>query len=348
MELTPADPVVVTEGERAVLAVRHAGFSGLGTYGTTYVPSAEALEPLRGRAVVLWPDNDEPGRRHMDTIAAAVAGIASSCRIVQPPADSPKGWDAADADVDSIHALVASSVGGPSVIRLSQVPSKPIDWLWEGWLPRGTVTLFDGNPGEAKSTAVMDLCARLTTGRGGRTGARAAPGHVPHHHPRGRSRPRAASRLEVAGADLERVLFLADEFVMPKDTPRLAEVIDAHRGIALVFIDPLFSHIEGRIKTISDNDVRTAVMTRWRTSPPARASPFLAMRHYSKDTSKSALLRGSGSLGGLAGAARSVWSATSDPDDADGLDEAPGRHEGELRREARHAALSRLLGAATR
>jgi hypothetical protein len=42
------------------------------------------------------------------------------------------------------------------------------------------------------------------------------------------------------------------------------------------------------------------------------------MRHYSKDTSRSALLRGSGSLGGLAGAARSVWSATADPDDESG------------------------------
>ena len=318
-DLMPEDPVVVVEGERAVLAVRHAGLSAVGTYGTGATPSADALEPLRGRAVVLWADHDDAGRKHMASIAEAITPIATSVRIVKPPADAPKGWDAADADSETIDRMVAGAVGGPSVIRLSAVQSRPVDWLWEGWLPRGTVTLFDGNPGEAKSTAVMDLIARLTRGRAWPDGQ---PGGDPadvliitrEDDPDRVLRP----RLEVCDADLERVLFLADEFVMPKDTPRLAEVVAFYRGIALVFIDPLFSHIEGRIKTISDNDVRTAVMTPLSHIASRSGIALLAMRHYSKDTSKSALLRGSGSLGGLAGAARSVWSATADPDDDSG------------------------------
>jgi putative DNA primase/helicase len=318
-DVLPEDPVVVVEGERTVLAVRHAGLSAVGTYGTGAPPSAAALEPLRGRAVVLWPDNDDVGRKHMDSIAGAIAGVAASVRIVQPPAEAPKGWDAADTDVETIHRLVGGAKGGPSVIRMSQIRSMPVEWVWGGWLPKGTVTLFDGNPGEAKSTAVMDLIARVTTGREWPDGQ---PGSEPadvliitrEDDPDRVLRP----RLEVCRADLDRVLFLADEFVMPKDTPRLSEVVASYRGIAMVFIDPLFSHIEGHIKTISDNDVRTAVMTPLSHIASRSGIALLAMRHYSKDTSKSALLRGSGSLGGLAGAARSVWSATADPDDDTG------------------------------
>jgi hypothetical protein len=125
-------------------------------------------------------------------------------------------------------------------------------------------------------------------------------------------------RLEVAGADLSRVLFLDDEFVLPRDAEKLRRAVAVHPGIVLVFIDPLFSHIEGKVRTISDNDVRTAVMTPLSDIAARSGIAILAMRHYSKDTTRTALMRGAGSLGGLVGAARMVWSAAADPDDDSG------------------------------
>jgi len=37
-------------------------------------------------------------------------------------------------------------------------------WLWDGYLACGAVTLIEGDPGASKSTVLLDLCARLTTG----------------------------------------------------------------------------------------------------------------------------------------------------------------------------------------
>lgn len=58
-------------------------------------PGAEALKVPEGRRVVLWPDNDEAGRKHMDRIAAALQGVASEVRIHRWP-DAPEKGDAAD------------------------------------------------------------------------------------------------------------------------------------------------------------------------------------------------------------------------------------------------------------
>lgn len=41
-------------------------------------------EALRGKDVAIFPDNDEPGREHAQTVARAIHGIATSVRVVQP------------------------------------------------------------------------------------------------------------------------------------------------------------------------------------------------------------------------------------------------------------------------
>ena len=70
----PADaPIVVTEGEKAAAALVAAGIPALGTVTGADVqgkaPNVGPLAVLRGRTVLLWPDNDAPGLAHMTTIA---------------------------------------------------------------------------------------------------------------------------------------------------------------------------------------------------------------------------------------------------------------------------------------
>jgi hypothetical protein len=61
--------VVLTEGEKAADALARVHPAVLGTVtGATNTPGEEALEPLQGRRVILWPDADGPGRKHMGQI----------------------------------------------------------------------------------------------------------------------------------------------------------------------------------------------------------------------------------------------------------------------------------------
>ena len=91
----PEARVFFCEGEAATQAVRDKGevavCSGGGVDG---FPSPDALEVLRGREVVVWRDNDEPGYRYAEKLKMALRYIAKSVRVIVAPGD-PKS-DAVD------------------------------------------------------------------------------------------------------------------------------------------------------------------------------------------------------------------------------------------------------------
>lgn len=76
---------ILVEGEKAAEACRlrelpalcNPGGSGQKEFGT-------ALDALRGKSVVLWPDNDVPGRELMRRIAGKLTGIAKNVRFIAP------------------------------------------------------------------------------------------------------------------------------------------------------------------------------------------------------------------------------------------------------------------------
>ena len=46
----------------------------------------------------------------------------------------------------------------------SNVTSKEVDWLWYPYIPLGKLTVIQGDPGDGKSTFVVNLVALLTRG----------------------------------------------------------------------------------------------------------------------------------------------------------------------------------------
>ena len=113
-------------------------------------------------------------------------------------------------------------------------PTAP-DWLWQGRIPRGAVTLLVGTDGVGKSTLAADLAARLTCGE--LTGA---PEVASLSLMEDDSAAVTVPRLMVAGADLSRCV-LPDEskpWRFPRDLDRLRAHVANHRP-GLVCIDPL-------------------------------------------------------------------------------------------------------------
>ena len=47
------------------------------------------------------------------------------------------------------------------MIRMSDVQSQPVDWLWYPFIPYGKLTIIQGDPGEGKTTLVLNIAARL-------------------------------------------------------------------------------------------------------------------------------------------------------------------------------------------
>lgn len=90
--------IMLVEGEKACDALRAARIPSAATVtGSSTIPSDEVLKSLSGLSVVLWPDADEAGKRHMTQVAEKLVELGIEVRWFNwqnPP--KKKGADAAD------------------------------------------------------------------------------------------------------------------------------------------------------------------------------------------------------------------------------------------------------------
>ena len=82
------------------------------------------------------------------------------------------------------------------------VSSKEVDWLWYPYIPYGKITILQGDPGEGKSTMMMQLAALITTGKAMPDGSGdKIPGNVIYQAAEDGIEDTIKPRLEAAGAD---------------------------------------------------------------------------------------------------------------------------------------------------
>jgi hypothetical protein len=95
----PQHTVLLVEGEKSADAAAELfpAYCVTTTAGGCKAAKGTDYAPLRERDVIIWPDNDEPGRKYAETVAALCKqASAASVRIVDVPQDWPAGWDLAD------------------------------------------------------------------------------------------------------------------------------------------------------------------------------------------------------------------------------------------------------------
>src|SRR5215218_2435961 len=91
---------------------------------------------------------------------------------------------------------------------LSEVEPERVEWLWPGRIPKGKLSLVEGDPGTGKSALTIDLAARISVGRELPDGAPCEVSGVvlmsAEDGPADTIRP----RLDAAAADASKVLAL--------------------------------------------------------------------------------------------------------------------------------------------
>ena len=50
------------------------------------------------------------------------------------------------------------------MIHLSEVESQKIKWLWYPFIPYGKLSIVQGDPGDGKSTLILNIAAKLSRG----------------------------------------------------------------------------------------------------------------------------------------------------------------------------------------
>jgi putative DNA primase/helicase len=331
-ELLRANPdvlVFIPEGEKDVLTLEH-----IGLIATTNAMGAgkwkqEYNHFLKGRHVVLLPDNDKPGIEHVQTIFNELQNIAASVKILKLPGLKAKGadvsdWLAAGGTREKLEALLLPVSSG---VLFSDIQEKDIKWLWEGWIPRGKITMEDGMPDQGKTLTALDIGARVTRDAIMPDDTKGIQGAFIVVAAEDDAADTIKPRLLAAHADVSKVVNLSNirerneqgdieerPFSIPRDLPVLEEEIRKH-GAVFIMLDPLMAILDPQLKAKDGQDVRQALTPLARLLERTECACMI-IRHFNKGSSDNALLRGAGSMD-IIGAARSGLIVVPDPDDND-------------------------------
>lgn len=173
--LSEVGPVVVCEGEKTADALRDAGFTATTNAGGSNAIRRADWTPLRGKDVVIWPDNDGAGKKYAETLVDILRDVgAASARVVKIPAGKVAKWDAADATDDERRELVNEALSkrpvfaGKKLISLSEWTAEayrgPIadrTWLIKDILPLGVPAVLAAEGDTGKGMILLDLALTI-------------------------------------------------------------------------------------------------------------------------------------------------------------------------------------------
>lgn len=204
-------------------------------------------------------------------------------------------------------------------VCVADVEAEAVAWLWAGKIPRGKLTVIEGDPGEGKSTLLFDLAARVSRGAPMPLDSTSTmePSGVVIVSAEDGIGDTIRPRLEAAEADLQRIVAfqMASLPTLPKDLQAI-EASVAEVNASLVILDPFVAFLSGNVNSWKDQDIRRA-LTPLAALAERTGAAVVLVRHWTKaDGGEKAIYRGGGSIG-IAGAARSVLLVASDPENPD-------------------------------
>ncbi len=195
----------------------------------------------------------------------------------------------------------------------SEVTTKIVNWLWFPYIAYGKLTLLQGDPGEGKSTMMLQLIAEISTGGKMPDGNRIRePQRVIYQCSEDGAGDTIKPRLIKMGADCNNIAFINEEVcgALTLDDERIREAMIEFEPKLLV-IDPVQAYIG------NDFDLQVAgkarrLMRRLGMWAEAYDCAIILVGHMNKRESAKGLYRGLGSIDVIA-AARSVLQVERDP-----------------------------------
>lgn len=207
---------------------------------------------------------------------------------------------AGDGTIEDLHRLVEEAPDEEAIpVGVSMVDIKPerVEWLWSRRIPKGKVTILDGDPGKGKSTILYDLAARITAGLPLPDGEPVEQGRALIVSAEDGAADTIVPRFLAASGDPKRARILGSEepFIIPDDLDRLERAI-RQLGATFVVIDPVMSFLSDDVNSNRDQDVRRALQPLVNMARRTGAAIVLC-RHLNKSTGGQAIYRGQGSIG---------------------------------------------------
>ena len=178
-----ADKIIWVEGEKCADALTQLGYAATCTIGGAGMLSENTAQkfdftPLRNKEVILWPDNDDAGKKLSRIVeAGAKEAGAKTTLTLKIPSTKEEKWDAADAldegfDIEKFIKSQESKIKKPisllddSLIINKYFIGRPPEqkFLIADTIPLGVPCVFAAAGDSGKGMMTLDLAMKIASG----------------------------------------------------------------------------------------------------------------------------------------------------------------------------------------
>lgn len=182
------------------------------------------------------------------------------------------------------------------MIKMSEIQSKEVAWLWYPFIPYGKLTIIQGDPGDGKTTLVLNIAAKLSKGEGLDSDMELTePLAVIYQSAEDGLADTVKPRLEAAGADCENISVIDEsKKSLSMIDERLEEAIIKTKA-KLLILDPIQAYLGGNMDMNRANEARDMTKKLAALAEKYQCAIVL-VGHMNKAAGNKAAYRGMGSI----------------------------------------------------
>lgn len=191
------------------------------------------------------------------------------------------------------------------LIKMSDVEPTKVEWLWYPYIPYGKITIIQGDPGEGKTTLILNLAALLSKGEKlPESEEKSDPINIIYQTAEDGLSDTVKPRLIAAKADDERITVIDESKLELSLTDERLEQAIIETKAKLVILDPLQAYIGANVDMHRANEIRP-VMKHLAEVAQRQQCAVVLIGHLNKAMGMKSSYRGLGSID-IPASARSV------------------------------------------
>lgn len=200
-----------------------------------------------------------------------------------------------------------------TLLNLDDVEPEVVEWLWYPYIPRGKLTMIEGDPGLGKSWLTMALASYISRGKALPYQLNPEEGPVLIMSAEDGIADTIKPRLITLRANTKNIIAIPEPVSFTENGAQAVDEAIKQVKPLLVIIDPLVAYLGGKIDLHKANETRE-IMARMTRIAEENKVAIVLVRHLTKGNKDKAIYRGLGSID-LTAAVRSVLAIGRNPKD---------------------------------